>query len=148
MQKSLSVLSFYVTDGPHNTYTVFNALTDEPILSDVSPREASDFLFLNEPTHPGIDELVSISNRLNHYKYDYFNNYDLDVFDSYRINLPESYSFNLKDLSPSEDWNYESSNNVLKYNSNTQLEFDFNSSNATKESDEVLDDDLPELDSE
>tara|TARA_B100000131_G_scaffold315603_1_gene354328 strand:+ start:3718 stop:4107 length:390 start_codon:yes stop_codon:yes gene_type:complete len=46
---------FYVTTNDNDNYSVFNRLTDNLILSEVTEIEVSNFLSTNNPSHPFIN---------------------------------------------------------------------------------------------
>lgn len=77
MSEKLNLQSYYMTGGVSEGFTIFNALTDHAILSEVSAKEASDFFWSNDPTHPAISRLENVQS--NTYHYDYFNNYDWEL---------------------------------------------------------------------
>ena len=54
MKTRYNVQSFYFIQNDTDNFSVFNALTDKPILSDASASEASDFSLANSPLHPAI----------------------------------------------------------------------------------------------
>ena len=57
MSKKLNLQSYYMTGGATEGFTIFNALTDHAILSEVSIKEASDFFFgpMIQLTPPSLD---------------------------------------------------------------------------------------------
>lgn len=59
MKTRYNVQSFYLVQNDTDNFSVFNALTDKPILSDASASEASDFLLANSPLHPAISFIQS-----------------------------------------------------------------------------------------
>lgn len=55
---------FYVTRVGGEVYSLHSVKTDKLILSEVALSTISDFLFLNEPTHPALTD-EAISRRMN-----------------------------------------------------------------------------------
>ena len=77
---------FYVTRRSEKSFSLYSVSTDHLILSEVSEEVISDFLFLNEPTHPALsDEYVSsrcngrlsYSAPISNYSYDSYYSYSL-----------------------------------------------------------------------
>jgi len=77
---------FYVTRRSEKLFSLYSVSTDHLILSEVSKEVISDFLFLNEPTHPALsDEWVSqklngnlsSSAPISNYSYDSYYSYSL-----------------------------------------------------------------------
>ena len=77
---------FYVTRRSEKSFSLYSVNTDHLILSEVSEEVISDFLFLNEPSHPALtDEYVSSrcngslspSAPISNYSYDSYYSYSL-----------------------------------------------------------------------
>jgi len=139
MSEKLNLQSYYITGEVTGGFTIFNALTDHAILSEVSVREASDFFWSNDPTHPALSRLTKYQR--DSYQYDYFNNYDLEL-NVCKDNYEESTSYDFYDITPgyqtAEEWNdcYKDLNFVIDNFSDKQLELNFsnklNSDSASK----------------
>ena len=147
MSEKLNLQSYYMTGGVAEGFTIFNALTDHAILSEVSAKEASDFFWSNDPAHPAISRLEE--EQSNTYHYDYFNNYDLEL-DIWRdlSQTPNYYSFSTPTYHTKEEWAQ-----YYKDDNDTQLEFEFTyPSDKTQTLKVVVNeesfDDLPVLDSD
>lgn len=95
---------FYVTKVSESTFSLYSISTDHLILSEVSKEVISDFLFLNEPTHPALsDEWVSQKlnsnpplSSISSYSYDPYYSYPIsrdkldDIADNLMITLSDS----------------------------------------------------------
>ena len=94
---------FYVTRRSEKSFSLYSVRTDHLILSEVSEEVISDFLFLNEPTHPALsDEYVSsrcngslsYSAPISNYSYDSYYSYSLsdeeldEIANSLTLNYP------------------------------------------------------------
>ena len=108
-----------MTGGVTEGFTIFNALTDHAILSEVSPKEASDFFWSNDPTHPAISRLEKEQNKTHHY--DYFNNYDLEL----AVWRDHYSNKNLYDFSPPAYHTKDEWAKYYKEDNDRQLEFKF-----------------------
>ena len=121
MSDKLNTQSYYMTGDSSLGFSIYNALTDHPILSGVSTKEASDFFWANDPTHPGLSYLDNQTNK-DHYNYDYFSNYSLDL-DAWMNAAKEGYSYELTTdnyFHKEGEWDF-----LHSYKSDKQLEFDF-----------------------
>ena len=133
MSDKINLQSYYMTGDSSLGFTIYNALTDYSILSGVSTKEASDFFWANDPTHPAISYLENQNNQ-DYYTYDYFSNYNLELDVWMKASQNHNYNY---DFTPDAyfhkegEWDYLSS-----YNNNKQLEFDFNA-NLNSDSDSV-----------
>lgn len=105
-------------------FTIFNALTDKSILSGVSVKEASDFFWANDPTHPALSYLEKQDNSA-HYNYDYFANYGLEL-DAWS-ELDKLYPYHYE-LNSSNYFHKKGEWDTLEYYKDVdkQLEFNFN----------------------
>ena len=148
MSEKLNLQSYYMTGGVTEGFTIFNALTDHAILSEVSAKEASDFFWSNDPTHPAISRLEKEQTKSHHY--DYFNNYDLEL----AIWRDISHTQNLYDLSPPTYHTKDEWAQYYKDHNDRQLEFqftypsDFDYTLSVGDGDCISFDDLPILDSD
>jgi len=116
MSKKLNLQSYYMTGGVSEGFTIFNALTDHAILSEVSIKEASDFFWSNDPSHPAISRLEA--EQSNTYQYDYFNNYNFEL-DVWRNNSDTQslYTFYSPTYHTKEEWGqcYKDDDRQLKF---------------------------------
>lgn len=147
MSEKLNLQSYYMTGGVTEGFTIFNALTDHAILSEVSVKEASDFFWSNDPTHPAISRLEK--EQSNAYHYDYFNNYDLELDVWRELSQTQAYyTFSPPTYHTKEEWTQ-----YYKDDNDRQLEFEFiYPSDKTQTLKVVVNeesfDDLPILDSD
>jgi hypothetical protein len=151
MSKKLNLQSYYMTGGVSEGFTIFNALTDHAILSEVSIKEASDFFWSNDPSHPAISRLEA--EQKNAYQYDYFNNYNLEL-DVWRNNSDTQslYTFYSPTYHTKDEWTQ-----FYKDDDDRQLKFQFTYPSDKTQTLKVVDklllneesfDDLPILDSD
>lgn len=122
MSDKINLQSYYMTGDSSLGFTIYNALTDHSILSGVSTKEASDFFWANDPTHPAISYLEKQNNQ-DHYTYDYFSNYNLELDVWMKASQNHNYNY---DFTSDAYFHKEGEWDLVTYQrDNRQLEFNF-----------------------